>query len=318
MKRTLLLTISLCLLIACENKATETKVNDTLSEDYSSDEDINQGEYSQYNIAYLIDGELYFHDIDNDERIKLEAETERIHNHAFDKKGKTLFYSVIRDKSLWLKSLDLITSEAKPEWLVNLNINKDDIITETYAQISPLYYKDEKLLIRHHFSWDYYDFSKYIVYSIKNNEIFKGDEENNDEMQKFFPYERNEQIITENEHIYYNSGEKKICLSDKLNLKSETEAVELFDSQLSPDKTKITFGAILEWGDLPHGPYCIANLDGSKQMILDGTDVATREEPVWLKNNTVVFIRRGKLAIANNDNGFVKEIADKVDLFVVK
>ncbi len=87
---------------------------------------------------------------------------------------------------------------------------------------------------------------------------------------------------------------------------------------LSPDETKILYGTMIEMGDLGHGPYCIANKDGSNQMILKQTDISDRN-PVWLKNNKIVF--KGdeeKLFVADNDDNTVQEIAENVSLYVAK
>lgn len=76
------------------------------------------------------------------------------------------------------------------------------------------------------------------------------------------------------QQLYYTGNNAKFCLTDKLDLETQKEKggnwvkTEFTSFMLSLDKTKILFGALVGWGDLPHGPYSIVNADGSKQMML--------------------------------------------------
>ena len=73
---------------------------------------------------------------------------------------------------------------------------------------------------------------------------------------------------------------------------------------------------MIEMGDLGHGPYSIANKDGSNQMILTQTDIS-ESNPVWLKNNKIVFIGdEKKLFVADNDKNSIRQIAENVSLYV--
>lgn len=54
-------------------------------------------------------------------------------------------------------------------WMIRLvgrKLKKDDCITDTYGEISPLLYHKGELLMEHGFVWDYYDFRKFDIYSI--------------------------------------------------------------------------------------------------------------------------------------------------------
>ncbi len=285
--------------------------------------------YSQCPLAYLIDGQLYFHSFDDHKNLKFVEEPEAIFNFTFDAEGKILYYNVERDSTLWLKSANIGDAQVTPQWLANWKLKKKDCISETYGEMSPLYYYKGDLVIRHNFSWDSYDFNKMAIYSIANKNI----------IQKGFDYgfikkisgelsfnkaEQYFQIIDEN--LYYTRNNKKVCLSDKLDFKvlrnkdSQDYWVETeFNSfMLSPDETKILYGTMVEMGDLGHGPYCIANKDGSNQMILSQTDISDRN-PVWLKNNKIVFIGdEKKLFVAENGDNSIKKIAENVSLYVAK
>ena len=45
----------------------------------------------------------------------------------------------------------------------------------------------------------------------------------------------------------------------------------------------------IEWGDLGHGPLCIASLDGKMQKALEGTDAADLTYG-WLPNGSLLYV----------------------------
>ncbi len=50
--------------------------------------------YTQCPLAYLIDGELYFYNIDENKKVKFAEESDTIFNFTIDTEAKTLHYSV--------------------------------------------------------------------------------------------------------------------------------------------------------------------------------------------------------------------------------
>ncbi len=284
--------------------------------------------YTQCPLAYLVEGVLYFHNFENNEKVKFTEEPETIFNFTFNPEGSTLYYSVERDGSLWLKIADISESTITPQWVSDWKLKKDECISDTDREMSPLFYYKGDLIIRHNFNWDYYDFYSMKIYSIAKKNI----------IQKEFDYDFIQKISgelssnkaaqffqTNDENLYYTRNNKKVCLSDKLDfkvLRSEGnedywEETSFNSFVLSPDETKILYGTMIEMGDLGHGPYCIANADGSNQMILVGTDIAGSKKPVWLKNNNVVFIdNKNNLFFANNDDNSVQKIIENVSGYV--
>ncbi len=281
-------------------------------------------DYTQCPLTYLIQGELFFHSVAENQAVKFEEETEPIFNFTFDDKGEILYYSVARDSMLWLKSADINQPEVAPQWLTNLELTKEDCTTETYGQATPLYYNNGALLLCHNFNWNYYDFESMAIYSIANNSIVHKEydyhliqkasgELSSDKFEQYF------KVV--DGQLYYSHHDADVCLSDHLDfnsLKSNEEEdfwVETTFTSflLSPDKTKILFGAIIEMGDLGHGPYCIANSDGSNQMILTQTDISSNKKPMWLKNNSVAFIDfENNLSVANNEDNSIQIVAQDV------
>jgi hypothetical protein len=183
--------------------------------------------------------------------------------------------------------------------------------------------------MEHGFVWDYYDFRKFDIYSIAGKEKKSLDKESDGRvLGKFMtelPRNKADQYFkTTKQQLYYTRNNVKVCLSDKLdfnvlrNKESEDYWVEteFISFMLSPDETKILYGTIIEMGDLGHGPYCIANKDGSNQMILEQTDIGSNKNPVWLKNNSIIFTDYEKnLFVANNDELSIQKIAENVSLY---
>ena len=278
--------------------------------------------YTQCPLAYLVDGQLYFHSFDDNKKVKFVEESDTILNFTFNPEGNTLYYSVERDGSLWLKLADISESTITAKWLVDWKLKKDECKPSTYGETSPLFYYKGDLIIRHNFSWDSYDFNKMAIYSIANKKIdfimkISGELSSNKAEQYF-------QTIDEN--LYYTRNNKKVCLSDKLDFKvlrnkeDEDYWVETYFNSftLSPDQTKILYGTMIEMCDLGHGPYSIANKDGSNQMILPQTDISDKN-PVWLKNNKIVFIGdENKLLVADNDENSIRQIAENVMIYVAR
>ena len=282
--------------------------------------------YTEYPLAYLVDGQLFFYSLADNKKIKFTEEPSAIFNFTFDTEGTTLYYNVERDNTLWLKSADISTADVTPQWLLDWQLQKDDCITETYDETSPLLYHQGKMLIQHGFNWDNYYFSSMAIYSIGTKEISRK-KLDYDVIQKYsgaLTFDKTDQYFkTIKQQLYYTGNNAKVCLTDKLDFVAqktegdEVDEIEFTGFMLSPDKTKILFGAAVSWGDLGHGPYNIANADGSQQMMLKGTDIASSKQPMWLKNNRVVFIdNESNLFIANNDENTIEKVAENVSSYV--
>lgn len=286
--------------------------------------------YTDCHLVYLIDGELIFDNVDENKKMKFTEEPDTIFNFTFNTDGETMYYSVLRDNILWLKSVDIGQLEITPQWLTNWNLTKQNCTTETYGEVSPLFYYNGDLIIQHNFNWEYYGFESMAIYSIANNKLAQKEynykliqrasgELSSDKSEKYF------KVV--DEQLYYTHNNANVCLSNQLDFKalrgkeSEDYWVETaFTSYtLSPDETKNLYGAMIEMGDLGHGPYCIANADGSNQMILTQTNIASNKKTIWLKNNSVVFTDyEDNLHVANNDKNSIQQIAENVMIFAAR
>lgn len=286
--------------------------------------------YTQYPLAYVQEGELFFHSAVDDKKVKFVEESAAIFNFTFDTAGQTLYYSVERDNTLWLKSADISAAEVTPQWVVDWQLKKDDCITATYAEASPLLYSQGTLLIQHDFSWDYYGFKSMAIYSIAKNTVNHKEYDQSviDSYSGELAFDKVDQYFqTRNQQLYYTGNKAPVSLTDSLDFsalrlkgnedfKVDTDFTAFI---FAPDKTKILFAIMLEFGDLAHGPYCIANANGSQQMLLKDTDIASSRKPVWLKNNSVAFIDNDEnLFVANNDESTIVKVAENISSFVAR
>lgn len=286
--------------------------------------------YMQSACAYLSDGELYFYNSDKDEKIKFEEESEYIYNLVFDEEGKTIYYSVECDTLLWLKSADLSQSKISPQSLISWELNK--FTAFMFLDISPLYYFEGDVIILHGYGLDSQYYDEMVVYSVLDKKIDSKridydavlnniGELTGDEARKYFK--------TIKKQLYYVHKNAKVCLTDKLNFEKQKKIrdnmVETVETQFeyfrfSSDETKVLIGVLVGYNDWPRGSYCIANLDGSNQMMLEESEISPNiSKPLWLKNNLIVFIDyEGNLFLANNDENSIRKIAENVSHYISK
>ena len=334
MKKTICFLVICALFSSCTSGKQKTDNNEQQTAETTTAESTDIS-YTQCRLAYLIEGELYFYNFEYNEKVKFVEESEPIFNFTFDTEGETLYYSVERDGLLWLKLADISEQTITPKWLVDWGLIKNEFDSEPDVGPSPLYYYKGELILRYNFNWDYYDFDKMAIYSIVNKKITLKEFDwfylSLDFMSKVYgelSLEKSEQYFqTVDEQLYYSNNNTKVGLTNQLNLdvikKQWSEEywnqTEFCDFTFSPDKTKILFAALIYQGELTSGPYCISNIDGNKQMVLEQTRTDLREKPIWLKNNRIAFIGDvNKLFVADNDKNSILQIAENVSLYTAR
>lgn len=329
MKKTICF-LSILLIFASCNNANENKGNIN-SETSSSDviiEETNDNVYTNCQLAYLDNNnELYFYNIEEKRENKFVEEEDEILNFVLDDRGEILYYTVERNSSLWLKHADMSKSKITPEWVINWQLTKDNFMG---GEDTPLLYYNREVIIQHDFSWDTYRYSKMTVYSVANKHISKSEE-------NWFIINKSTGVLSDNEveqyfetideHLYYTNNNTKVGLTDKLDLEivkrkwdeDYWSATEFYDYTFSPDKTKILFGALIWQGEVTLGPYCISNVDGSNQMVLEQTRTDLQVKPIWLKNNRAVFKGdENVLFVADNDENSIQQIAKNAMMVVAR
>ena len=292
--------------------------------------------YTQCPIAYLVDGELFFHSINENKKVKFVEEPDAIYNFVFNDKGNKLYYSVERDNGLWMKEVDISESPVTPSWVHDWTLKRDEELANGYPsqllfrEVEELYH-DGELLLEYDFDIGSYGFRKFDIYNLAYERTTSLEKESNWSLLEKFKKgtsldEQNEYFQTNGGQLYYMRNDVKVCLTDELDLNSlRTQEDNRFGDEtefnlytLSPDESKVLFKVILGYNEETfHGPYCIANSDGSKQQILRHVDEAFHKRPVWLKNNSVLFTdREENLFVTNNEDSSVQKIAENVTSYL--
>ena len=267
---------------------------------------------SNYDMVIMEDGQLVFYNNASGERLPFTAETDSVVNAVYDSHN-TLYYSVSRDKALSLKCLKLDEPDAKPVELADWNLTLEDCQAFIYPLGNLLLNEDEsEVAIQSNPIAIYKTFGDKVVYNIKTKTVTKETETSFDEetgelesneiefVAKSMP-EVNDSLFEDGEKgaLYYLGGsEDRVCLTDKLDFPAmfaktqeelDNEGVITLPKSLNPQGTKVMFCTIIPDGIFTHGPYNVANLDGSNQCTLK-TDIEFGM-PTWLKDGSLVFVR---------------------------
>ena len=294
--------MAMCTLVACsagKNKENNQE-KDSLEVGAPS---YNYTNFTSSNVIAYQDSLLFFYNVDEDMTIPFHLlEPDEIFNFVFDPDGKTMYYTVVRDGMLWLRQATFGSEEPQLEDLVNLNIPKESSISETSVEHSRLMYKDGKLLIPNGFSWEAYCFTSFRVYTIASRKLQDADWDKYVSLMEIGEEREAQHFSTKSDQLYYRNGSKLVCVTDKLNLEEqkEEESIEYMQYSISPDRSKVAFGAMLMLGDVAHGPLFIANADGSQQQILVEDGVSDEQPTLWI-GNRLFFIDVDDELTSEND-----------------
>ena len=272
----------------------------------------NPASLADYDMVLMEDGQLVFYNNATGERLPFTAETDSVVNAVYDSHN-TLYYTVSRDEALSLKCLKLAEPDPKPVELADWNLTLDDCRTFIYPLGNLLLNEDEsEVAIQSNPIALYKIFGDMVVYNTKTQTVTKESETSFDEetgdmesneiefVAKEMP-EVDNSLFEDGEKgaLYYVGGSNgSICLTDKLNFPAmfgktpeelEDEAVVTLPKSMNPQGTKVMFCTIIPDGIFTHGPYNVANLDGSNQCTLK-TDIEFGM-PTWLKDGSLVFVR---------------------------
>lgn len=336
MKKTIYYLAIFALLSACtggkqKNGNNESHMADTTAIEAIMEKPVDIA-YTQCLLAYLIEVQLYFYSLNENRKVKFVEEPTAIYNFVFNDKGEKLYYSVERDNSLWLKEAVISDSIVSPQLLHAWTLKRDDELPNGYPsqllfrEVEELYH-DGELLLEYDFDIGSYNFRKFDIYNLAYESTFHGDKESDWGLIGKFNKgvssdKRAGYFETTREQLYYMHNNVKICLTDKLDINSlktkedidDEIKTEFHNYTFSLDGTKVLFKILLGYNEETfRGPYCIANADGSKQIILEQAGESWNKHPLWLKNNSLVFIDNEKnLFITSNDDNSVQKIAKNV------
>lgn len=297
----ILLVIGLCSFTSC-GSGKGGKTTDTNEKTFTS---LKFEHFTSSNVIAIQDSLLFLYNVEQDEMIPFHLwEPDEVFNFAFDPDGRTLYYTVVRDGILWLRKATFSDEGGKMEDLINMNIPKEKCMSETYGARGWLKYKDGMLLMQSDFSWEVYGFSTTNVFSIADNSLSVSD--GYPEFEDA-PLPIDDQFKIENGQLFYLHNGQEYCLTHKLGLKlddyeySYMDQVEYMDISVSPDGSKVIFIAITSFGDLAHGPLCIADIDGNNQQILIEDGAIAGCKPKWI-GNKLFFIDHDEDLVSENES----------------
>lgn len=288
-------------------------------------------DYQNPEIAYVKNDKLYFYYQENEVIKEFKEEQEPVFNCTFHSTENKLYYTIVKNGTLWLKQVDFRDDgTANVSSLGNFNISKNKCISETTNEKSKLLYHQNKVYLIHDFIWDMYSFGKVTAYDLTSNKV---------KLSKFSPHQiekkafqfktKNPALSTKNQQLFYTQQGVITSLSDNIDFnvsKSEESNLEFVSFSFSADKTKLLFGVVEGFGDLPHGPFCVADTDGKNQQKLIKDGLPSEYKPLWI-GNQLVFIRSKKktedeyieqICITNAKDNAYSVIDENIDYFTVK
>ncbi len=243
--------------------------------------------YNDFPIAYVKNSKLHFFNPENETAVEFTDETDSVFNCVYSDQDEMFYYTISRNGKLSIKQMDLSVTPVQPKLLFDLNVLTSELYTDTYGEKAKLKFIKGNLLLECDFVWDYYSFTNLFDYSIKNNTVSKINWEQFQSRYGFHPNESENSSMKSYKLVYDKA--KKLNLKKHDYADDDTEIEYVFEGA-SADDSKIVFSVLLGFGDLPHGPYCVANTDGTNMQVLEGTDMGSSFKPIWC-NNSVVFER---------------------------
>ncbi len=261
---------------------------------------VRQSDLDGCDVAFMDNGKVTFYNSLADVFVPYVVEEDSIINGAFV--GDDMYYYTVSigDK-LYLKRVYLGVF-VEPAMVTDWELQLNECVSETYGKAAELNWIPNlnRIGINYNFSWDFYDFSDIRFYDLNEQMKMDGWVEGESEtdgyddklMQNMEDYER---FHAEEGNYYYTDGNQRVCLSDKINFREYVSDPEYFAEpefefySIDPTRTNVAYAAIIEWGDLGHGPLCVASLDGKMQVAFKNTDAANLNWG-WLGNGALLYV----------------------------
>ena len=273
-----------------------------------------QGNLEGCDVAIFDEGKVLFYNSSTETFVPFVNETDSVINGVFVM-GDEFYYTVAIGDELYLKKIYMSEYASYPSMCTAWELKLDDCVSETYGKASTLVWIPafDRVGISHNFSWDYYNFADIKFYAYYENMKYDGWNEDEDTEtdiydEEFMKYESDIERFTADEGQYYYLTEDslEICLTDKINFEdyvsdpSYYEEPEFCFYSIDPTRTRVAYSAIIEWGDLGHGPLCMASLDGKVQVAFRNTDAADLTWG-WLPNGSLLYVGDEGIMIVHPD-----------------
>ena len=253
-------------------------------------------------VALFDNGKVTFYNNETKEFVPFDVETDSVINGVF-LEDYSFYYTVKIGEELYLKNIYMSTYNTAPVMVTDWGLKIDDCVSQTYGKASPLvclpsYYR---VGINYNFSWDFYNFADIKFYDYSERKKLNGwseDEETETDLfdDDFLQYEEDmESFMTFEGNYYYLSEEDPICVSNKINFRDYVSDPSYFEGpeyvfySIDPTRTMVAYSALIEWGDLGHGPLCVASLDGEMQIAIKDTDASDLSYG-WLNDGSLLYV----------------------------
>lgn len=252
-------------------------------------------------VAIFDEGKVTFYNSLSDEFIPYVLDDDSIINGTFVDEY-AFYYTVKIGNELYLKQI-FLGEYTSPLMVTDWELTLDDCVSETYGKASPLIWVaiSNRIGINHNFSWDYYNFADIRFYDLDHETKLNGwinseVDETDDYDEDLFQYEEDlEHFRMMDGQYYYIAEDQEICLSDRIDFKSMASDPSYYSDpefefcSIDPTRKNVAYIAYIEWGDLGHGPLCIASLDGKMQQAFADTDAADLTYG-WMQNGSLLYV----------------------------
>lgn len=276
-------------------------------------------------LVMLNQGKLILYNSSTNQFIPFDMEKDSVVNAAFMYEDD-LYYTVCIGGELYLKNIYFSNYNTEPRFVTDWGLRLEQCISETYGEMAPLmsYKNQSKVGMPFDFNWEFYSFADIRFYEPGTMNVWDGwsEEEETDSLdEEFRKWEEDySKFTTEDNNFYYTNNGSKVCVSDKIDFKKYVSDISYFEDpsfdmrSISPSNKSVCYLAIIEYGDLGHGPLCFATLDGKVQLALGDTDAATLTAG-WLNDGSLVYVGDGssvkrvtpdgKVSVLSNANSLV-------------
>ena len=269
--------------------------------------------YAHYDFLYLDNDSIYFYDLKTHESIRFEGETDNIVNVICSKNG-IMYYNVVRDGHLFLKSLDLNLPEAEPELLADWEVTMENNVGDGSTNGNMYFNYDEtQIALERDMGWwagtiynlAVYDCAEKTMSIQELYRIIKEDDEvvdvemlyENETFDRWGKYNTSVEdpmdgVIEVDDYVYYVGEGQRVCLNDKINYDEcvgfELGICDQDPISIDPTGKRILILVSVGMGDGVLGTYIMSSLDGKEQKVLEATDPEGLA-PEWLPDGSLLY-----------------------------
>ena len=293
----------LSIAIACAMVGCDQNSSKQVSHDVENQMDQIEERQSFPDLGFVEGGQLKFFEVQRGKTEVFTQETDSVVNAVCTTNGM-VYYNVVSNNRLILKSLDMSTNNSMPEsladWGLDLTATKEQNIFpygDMYLNID-----QNQIGLEVDVTWfaglcynlDVYDCSSKTV---NKNILYHFNEEQC--MMDFFDEENNFNVYApeanfdfdsfeDSDGFYYLNDGQRICLNDQLKDFEDMDDFEVEYEhdpiELDPSGNRLLFATSTYLGDGLVGFFAVSSLDGKSQVAILDSDV-----PRWLSDGSLVF-----------------------------